>query len=219
MRRAPSIAIVCAGLSTFIFAASAPAQQKSSSTKTTTQKVKNDIVVDNVSVEGTLDDEKVRRAIERTLETLRKCYRRELKAQPLPRGGSMDFRLLVNAKGKVVAATVEDASLRDEKIARCARSHAMGLRFKAPPVTRNTTIRYELRFVAYGPGGGACDRLTQCCSSSEARSKTELQPICGAVDQWRQLPTDTSETVCKTALNGIRAGLEALFGKIPPECQ
>lgn len=219
MMRASSIVVVCAGLSTFVFAASAPAQQKSSATQTKGQKVKSDIVVDNVDVDGVLDDEKVRSAIEGTLEVLRKCYGRELKAQPLPRGGSMDFRVLVNEKGKVVAATVENASLRDEKVARCARNHAMGLRLKAPSGARNTTIRYELRFIAYGPGGGACDHLAQCCSSSEARSKTELQPVCGAVDQWRKLPADTSETVCETALRGIRAGLEALLGKIPPECQ
>jgi hypothetical protein len=215
--KAPLTVAIAAAVAMSVFATATSAQQKTTKSATP-QKTQSDVTVDRVEVDENLDETKVLSAIKKNLKTVRACYARELKTQPALRG-SMDFRVLLNGKGQVVSATVESTSLRNDETARCARAHAMALRVKVPPRSGYSTIRYELRFVATGPGGGACDRIAQCCASREVQSINELQPVCRALDQWRQLPQDTMESVCTTALSGIQAALETLLGNLPADCQ
>lgn len=206
-----------AALAVVLCAASALAQSTGSSKQGKTQKKHGQVVVTKVENGGALPDEKVQSAIESNLKTLLKCYERELKSQPLL-GGTIDFRVLFNGKGKAVAATVEGTSMGDEKVARCAGRHAMDIRLKMPPKAGHTTVRFQLRFMVKGADLGECERLIRCCGSPEVTGAGHFDAACQMVDQVRGLP-DGAEA-CRSMLKAFQSYFGTISGStIPPACQ
>jgi hypothetical protein len=69
-------------------------------------------------------------------------------------------------------------------------------------------------------GGGdasGCDALEACCNAT--RSEAQTRSACVQVNTYRNLPSGSGESACRTALQGLRSILRATGGFVPPQCQ
>jgi len=117
---------------------------------------KAEVNVEPREIEG-LDKAVTSAAIAKRQKSIERCYGKALKKNAGARGAT-ELRLYVGAKGRVIAASVIHQPQPDQWLARCARQHAMDLRFPAKAIVKHARMRLHYDFGGTGsygtlPGG------------------------------------------------------------------
>jgi Ca-activated chloride channel homolog len=96
-------------------------------------------------VKGSLSKEVILRIIKRHMNEFRLCYEKVL-AHNSALKGKIDVKFSINAKGKVLGATVTSSSLNNQVVERCVVSALGRMSFPGSNDGRVNVVRYSFRF-------------------------------------------------------------------------
>lgn len=99
--------------------------------------------LNHLNIDGPLAQDAARRAVDKSLPALEKCYAARAKKGASP-AGVVSLRLLVGENGKVAGATVERPASSHDELRRCLQNKGLDIRF--PRAGGHTTVRLDLRY-------------------------------------------------------------------------
>lgn len=97
-----------------------------------------------VSVDGPLDEEAVKEALDKKSRILRDCYERELRAKP-KLAGDVTAEVEVTKEGRNKTATIEASTVDSSKVSGCVMRTMTRMRFGTPDAATTITVRFEYR--------------------------------------------------------------------------
>lgn len=96
------------------------------------------------SLRGALDRKAVEKLLTETDNSFQYCYRKELTRDPKPAPGKLDLALMIDAKGAVQGATVQNSTITEPRIEECVLARARGIRFPAPTDGQLATVIWPI---------------------------------------------------------------------------
>ncbi len=97
-----------------------------------------------VSVDGPLDEEAVKEALDKKSRILRDCYERELRAKP-DLAGDVTAEVEVTKEGRNKTATIEASTVESSKVSGCVMRTMTRMRFGTPDAATTITVKFEYR--------------------------------------------------------------------------